>query len=435
VCLCLIFGCRSPIDPEASDTSRADASRVVVPDAARDSAPPLDPLALPIIGPDGQPLDVGLLVLGHSTSLQGDWPGKLALAREAIGDPRRYVVFQASTPSDGGFLWTIESAAPGDRAYARFLASPVNQYCEDAAARRWSCRRTRLVRLLSGREPAPPECDAEASGCAPARIATCVWHDAEGEHRAPDVDAHECWTRMDVRIALVQDTTNRSWPLGDYDGDGDVDDDDMWPVARVRDMAGACPEGGGEIDGLVDFDCSGSLDADDAPVRNYTAWLRALALDLLDGFAGDGVDYVYLSHKPVERGCVGSGACDPHAIRAPTPSAPFDHHFSSAVYWEYRALEDLFVDPSLDPRIRPASADVRAMWDASARCYATGWSEWMIDVSAGRPVAIEADDIEDDMEDSASVGCMLADHIHHNDAGGWLMADVWYRGLAEILRF
>ena len=26
-------------------------------------------------------------------------------------------------------------------------------------------------------------------------------------------------------------------------------------------------------------------------------------------------------------------------------------------------------------------------------------------------------------------GCVNSDHIHHNDAGGWLMADVWYEGL------
>ena len=58
---------------------------------------------------DGYPTNVGLLVLGHSTSAQGDYPAKLAAALNDPGnaaDGRNYVVLRAVTGGDGGFLWS-----------------------------------------------------------------------------------------------------------------------------------------------------------------------------------------------------------------------------------------------------------------------------------------------------------------------------------------
>jgi hypothetical protein len=426
----------SAVDATAPIDAPMDTAMAPI-DAPMDTA--MAPIEIPTVDAGGRPIDVGLIILGHSTSAQGDWPSKLARALSAGGDPRNYVVFRAITNGDGGFLWAVESASPGEIPYARFTASAAMQYCEDDRGTRWSCRRTRLTRGLTGREPAPTECSAERTGCTPPRIATCVWHDESGMHTEPSMDFTECWRHMDVRIALVQDTTNRSWPIEDYDGDGDADDSDFWPAARIQAGASACPSSSGIVAGEVDFTCDGTIDAGDAPVRLYADWLRELGAALLDGYGDDGVDYVFFSHKPVE---LQGGACSsfpgercaPHATRAPTPAAPFDHFYLPSVYWEHRSL-DLLTSSAHDSRMLTVSADVLEMWNASARCYAEGTSDLTIAASAGRPATIAADDDEDDaMPMSATrVGCMVSDHVHHNDAGGWLMADVWYRGLLPYL--
>ena len=63
-------------------------------------------LNLPKVDRFGQPVDVGLLILGHSTSNQGDYPAKLALAlNQNLADGRNYLAFKAFTTGDGGFLW------------------------------------------------------------------------------------------------------------------------------------------------------------------------------------------------------------------------------------------------------------------------------------------------------------------------------------------
>jgi hypothetical protein len=389
------------------------------------------PISIPTAGADGQPLDVGLLVLGHSTSAGGDWPGKLRAGLGAAGDPRNYVVFRSITCCDGGFLWTVESARPGDVEYRRFQSSGAEQFCEDDEGTRWSCRRTQLVRGLTGREPAPAECSGAATDCNPPAIAECVWHDEDGRHTDDAVSFHDCWQRMDVRIALIQDTTNRSFPVADYDRDGDADERDYWPVSRIRGGAAACPDGDGDIGGSVDWTCDGTLDTRDAPVRVYAEWLGSLSRDLLDGFGADGVDYVFISPKPQEI----SGR--PHASRTPTPDAPFDHDFLPSVYWESRSLELLLDDPGRDPRVGVGPENVSDMWNDTARCYVDGWSrdDWTIPDAAGRPDDVAADDGEDDGDSAraASTGCYVADHNHHNGAGGWVMADVWYRGLRHYL--
>ena len=80
------------------------------------------------------------------------------------------------------------------------------------------------------------------------------------------------------------------------------------------------------------------------------------------------------------------------------------------------------------------------MWARSARCYASGLgrSDWTIPAGVpGRPTVVAAEDSETDggaAPNAATVGCMVADHVHHNDTGGWMMADVWYAGLLPYLQ-
>lgn len=391
----------------------------------------------------GQPIDVGLLVLGHSTSIGGDWPEKLKASLAAAGDdPRNYVVFNLATSGDGGFLWTMIRAQPGETAHARFLASSTAQWCEDDAEVRWSCRRTRLERGLTGREPASAQCLGTRTGCSVRPLATCTWHDAQGRHSEQNVPFHICWQRMDVRLALIQDTSNRSWPVDDYDADGDLDDQDFWPVSVVGPQAAACPDSSGVINDQVDWNCDGLLDAQDAPRRVYAGWLQDLAGDLLDGFGDASADAVYLMHKPVElsdcrRSFADDARCAPHATRAATPSAPFDRYYLPSVYWERDALALLLAQTGLDPRVQGAATNLDDMWDQSTRCYTQGLADgaWAIPLAAGRPTSLAADDSEDDASPPSAMftGCMSDDHIHHVDAGGWMMADVWYRGLRRTL--
>src|SRR5437899_1905473 len=96
---------------------------------------PTASLGIPVRDAYGQPIDVGLLILGHSTSTAGDWPGKLALAlNQRTSDGRNYVVFRAITHGDGGFLWSRLAVPPGDMQYARVQASAQGtQWCEDPA--------------------------------------------------------------------------------------------------------------------------------------------------------------------------------------------------------------------------------------------------------------------------------------------------------------
>ena len=119
---------------------------------------------------DGHRTNVGLLVLGHSTSEVGDYPSKLAQAlnaRPAAIDGRNYVVFRVVQGGDGGFLWNQAMYAPTDPLYNRILASNPLQYCTDTAGNRWSVRRVKLARSLLGTDPSArrlPELERAVAG-------------------------------------------------------------------------------------------------------------------------------------------------------------------------------------------------------------------------------------------------------------------------------
>lgn len=407
-------------------------------DASLDAhaAPGDGDLGIPKRDAEGMPIDVGLIVLGHSTSAQGDYPEKLARALSADG--RSYVVFRAITGGDGGFLWTQLAFAPTDPSYARVTASQAGtQYCEDTSGTRWSCRRRRLEWSLTGRDPAPPEC-ANVGPCGPARIERCVWHEGGRRLEEANVAFDVCLRRMDVKLALVQDTTNRSFPVDDRQGDGRVDDTDYFDARLVPAQAHACPQSQGRIGDSIDWNCDGRLGPEDAARRVYAGWLEKLAKDLLS-FPGAGISHVFFGHKPVELGRCSlhypGESCRNHDARTPTPSRPFDRFYLPTVYWEHVALDVLFASPTLDPRVHRATVDPLAMWEASAACYTQGMATFTLPPSSGRPTTIAADDSETDGAggDADTAGCMVGDHVHHNDAGGFMMADVWYSGLGPRL--
>lgn len=419
---------------------------------------------------DGYPPNVGLLILGHSTSAQGDYPAKLA---SALNDPansadgRHYFVLRTITGGDGGFLWSRVSVPAADVQYDRVQASQAStQWCQDAGGVRWSCRRAKLEKILTGVSLLPPSGTCAPSsvqsacspGNAPSATLACTWYDRSRPLSQNPVTQvlsyHDCWMKMDYHLALVQDTSNRSWPIDDYSGNGVVDSGDYWPATRIVAAARPCGGTSGVVGGWIDWNCDGAITAADAAHRNYAAWMERLARDLIDTnrYGAAAAEHVFISHKPVEMGqCTLWPASEQptcnanrHAVRTPaqiaaTPGRPHDHYYVPTVYWEYRALDTLFANPALDPRIDRATPAARAMWDRSVKCYDVGLgsADWTIPSGVpGRPTAVTADDAESDAGggNSSSVGCMLSDHIHHNDAGGWTMADVWYAGLLPYLR-
>lgn len=458
---------------------------------------------------DGKRADVGLLVLGHSTSQRGDWPGKLAAALNSnTSDGRNYVIFRVATGGDGGFLWSRLSFPPSDMQYNRVKASPGSlapsllnppqtvldskqQWCQDKTGTRWSCRDTKVYRGLTGWEPAPAECNAAATNCGVVANGSvdsmsCIWHDTTGRHQEP-MTFQQCWAKMDKHIALVQDTTNRSWPVNDYSGNGEVNDFDYFKASFIAEAGRSCPRsstnpyGVGTVplngEDYVDWNCDKALDSRDAAATIYAGWLQKLATDLFSAYGTDnlpdptgtrkrkGVDHVFFMQKPVEftqpeadktihtKWCekyFPGENCSFHATRSFTvPSArPFNRFYLPTVYWEYRGLETLMAKPGLDTRIHLATdSNVRRMWQRSAECYTAGISGgWSIPNTVqaidsetkmlrNRPAVITADDGENDASDSATKGCLSDDHIHHNDNGGWMMADVWYAGLLPYLQW
>lgn len=399
-------------------------------------------LEIPVTDTLGQPVDVGLLILGHSTSAVGDWPGKLGRVLNAEAqDGRNYVVFRAITSGDGGFLWSTLQVPPSDLQYDRVQASQqASQWCQDDAGVRWSCRRLRLERGLTGAEPAPPECAPPNNTCTPPVIPSCVWHEGGQRFQEANVPFKICWDRMDVRLALVQDTTNRSFALDDNTGDGLVTDSDFFLAQDVAPAARPCGGTSGVVGTWIDWDCNHATSAADAARVRYAAWMRALAQDLLDVIGTEHVDHVFFSHKPLEmNGCpyFPGEPCSLHGTRTPTPTRPFDHFYFPTVYWELQGLESLFRQSDLDRRIHWATPLTHLrMWNRSVQCYDLGIpaGDWTIPLSAGRPDAVAADDSENDASNAALVGCLGDDHVHHNEAGGWMMADVWYAGLRPYLR-
>jgi hypothetical protein len=415
------------------------AALLIVPTAESPAAPARPSLNIPH-QVNGHRANVGLLILGHSTSDQGDYPQKLAAALNADPvDGRNYQVFEVITGGDGGFLWSQAKFAPGDLQFARVAGSNSQQWCTDTAGNRWSIRRLRVDRALTGSgDPTGGACP----NTAPANI-PCTYYDSTGAHTTSGF--RTCWQRMDVTLALIQDTTNRSWPIDDWSGDGQVTSADFWPASRIPDAAEACGNGrSGVVNGSIDWTCDGTLNGADASHVVYVGWLEKFSLALLNNYGADGVDHVFVTQKPLEFGATcpnyplsEQANCRMHSVRTPTASRPFDHFYNPLVYWEWRAVQQLVTRTGLDPRIHLGEIDLRRMHLRSDDCYDIGITMWSIPASvAGRPAAVGADDDEwqNGQEfDAENIGCMRADHIHHNNSGGWLMADVWYEGLTPYL--
>lgn len=419
---------------------------------------------------DGYPTNVGLLVLGHSTSAQGDYPAKLAAALNDPGnvaDGRHYMVLRAITGGDGGFLWSRLSVPPSDAQYDRVQASQAtSQWCQDGTGVRWSCRRAKVERILTGVNPLPTTgtCGQTSvqNACSPGNSTTattaCTWYDRSlplGLNPVTqNLSYHDCWLKMDYHLALVQDTSNRSWPIDDYTANGVVDGADLWPATRIAAAARPCLGTSGVVNNSIDWNCDGLANATDAAHRNYASWLDRLGRDLVDTvrYGAAAAEHVFFMQKPVEMGqcnlwpTAEQATCNanPHAVRTPaqvasTPSRPYDHYYVPSVYWEFRAIDTVFFNPSVDPRLHKATPVTRALWDRSARCYdiGLGAADWAIPAAVpGRPTSVDSDDVETHGTggNAATVGCMVADHIHHNDPGGWAIADVWYAGLFPYLQ-
>lgn len=388
---------------------------------------------------NGHRTNVGLLILGHSTSDQGDYPQKLVAALNANAtDGRHYQVFELITGGDGGFLWSQAKFPPGDLQFNRVAGSNAAQWCTDSSGNRWSARRLRVDRALGGiADPTGGAC----TNTAPANI-SCTYYDSTGIHTTSGW--RTCWQRMDVTLALIQDTTNRSWPIDDFNGDGQVNSGDFWPASRIADAAEPCTNGrSGVVNGNIDWTCDGALNGADAAHVVYATWLERFSLALLNNYGVDGVDHVFVTQKPLEFGAscpnypVSEQAnCRLHNTRVSTLSRPFDHFYNPLVYWEWRSVQQLTTKVGLDPRIHLGEIELKRMHLRSDDCYDVGITTWSIPASAGRPASIAADDSEfqgGQEVDAENVGCMRSDHIHHNNAGGWLMADVWYEGLTPYL--
>lgn len=405
---------------------------------------------------NGDFLDVGVLIIGHSTSKTGDYPGKLveALNGNIAQDGRNYVVFDGITLGDGGFLWDFLMLAQNDPQYARVAnAEPDHQWNADADNNRWSCRRLKLERYFSSVDPV-----GDLSVCpdsSPSARMSCTYKEA-GQTKTEDLSFADCWGKMDLHIALVQDTSNRSFPVDDYNASGDLDAADYLPLDTGVVATEAVPCGAGTLNpsgsvnlagrDYLDFDCDGGLSDADLPQKVYAAWLHDLSEVLLVQY---GVDHVFLSQKPMEIGSPCSflfypdeqGTCGRHETRTATADRPFDHFYTPTVYWEFGALEALF-DTETDNRVHRATyGSLMAMWDKSVQCYTNGLvdTDFTIPLAIGRPSSVAADVTEDDAADpkaptgADTIGCMDGDHVHHTQAGGWMMADVWYQGLIEYL--
>ncbi len=408
-------------------------------------------LAIPKTDGFGKPTDVGLLIIGHSTSAQGDYPRKLEDAlNQTQSDGRHYTTFRAITGGDGGFLWSQARFTPSDPQYNRVLASTSSgQYCTDTAGNRWSCRRLKLDRALIDPDLMPGLC----SSCTVESTMTCTYSE-NGTTITENLGFNECWQKMDYRLALIQDTSNRSWPIDDYNSDGMVNVLDYWPASKIPASARPCTSGTLNPSGIVmqggveyiDWNCDGTLTNQDASHVTYAGWLQKLSNALLNSYAFP-VHHVFITPKPLEMGgCpyFPGEACSNHGLRTPTASRPIDHFYNPAVYWEYRVAETMFSNPNLDSRIHPlVPGDPKKMWDRSVKCYdvSLASSDWTIPggtVSQGvlRPTNVIADDAEDDADVTSmdANGCMRSDHIHHTTTGGWMMADVWYGGLLPYLQ-
>jgi hypothetical protein len=422
---------------------------------------------------NGYPTNVGLLIIGHSTSQTGDYPSKLISALKHssnAADGRHYLKFDGTHGSDGGFLWSRVSIGPNDLQYNRVKAShgPTAsglQWCEDENAVRWSCRRAKVEKILTGTNPLPTtgscagipqdKCSPEGSST---KLMTCTYYDRNrplSQNPVTEQLSHNaCWAKMDFHVALIQDTSNRSWPLDDYTNDGAVTAADFWPSSKIKAEALPCGSRTGVVNGSVDWNCDGAITGADAAVNVYAGWMQSFMRNLIDTarHGAAAVDHVFITQKPLE---LGPGTCTlfpaselaacrtNHAVRTPaqilaTPNRPYDRHYLPTVFWEFAAIDRIFAG-IVDARIHRATPTSRQMYDRSAKGYDIGLvsSDWTIPAAVpGRPTTVAADDTEIDTDpvSANTVGTLNQDHIHHTEAGGWMMADVWFAGLKPFLQ-
>lgn len=404
--------------------------------------------------------NVGLVIFGHSTSDQGNFPDKLAAALNAnTADNRHYVVLRAFFPGDGGLFWTKLKFGQSDVNYQRVLAGAENkQWCTPAdSTDRWSCRRLNFEKAFNnGSTPAGAnECATDnASGpecstldTALTNVSDCSYYSGSAikgvgaKTSLLNASFRNCLDKMDVKIALFMDTTSPSWVVDDYNLDGDITDADVFDKDNLTNASLSpwkCPSSSGLVDtDKVDWDCDGSStnDPGDNPAKVYAGWLKSFATELISPTYN--FNFVVFSQKPVERFKKSSQFPNevphPHNQRTPTPSRPFVQFYSPGVYWEHKGLLELSADPALDPKIKVLPPlDPKSMWNKSATCYESGLtrSSWSIPLSIidDKYENLTADRNETDA--APETGCFkYIDHTHAYDAGAWMIADVWYNGL------
>jgi hypothetical protein len=408
--------------------------------------------------------NVGLVIFGHSTSDQGNFPDKLAAAlNDNTADNRHYVVLRAIFPGDGGFFWTKLKFAQNDVNYQRVLAGTQNkQWCTPAGSTdRWSCRRLNFEKAFNnGSAPAGanecatdntsgPECSTLDTALT--NVSDCSYYSGSAvkgvnaKTSLLNTSFRNCLDKMDVKIALIMDTTSPSWAVDDYNLDGDITDADVFDRDNLTNASLSpwqCPASSGLVGtDKIDWDCDGGStnDPGDNPAKVYAGWLKSFATELIS--SSYNFNFVVLSQKTVERWKTTSQypneAPHPHNQRAATPSRPFVQYYNPAVYWEHKGLVELAADATLDPKIKVLSPVApSSMWNKSATCYESGLSSasWSIPLSVidDKYETLTADRKETDA--APETGCFkYIDHTHAYDAGGWMIADVWYNGLHPYL--
>lgn len=416
-------------------------------------------------GSPGHTTNVALVIFGHSTADQGNFPDKLAAALNAnTADNRHYVVLRAIFPGDGGLFWTKLKFAQNDVNYQRVKAGTENkQWCTPAGSTdRWSCRRLNFEKAFNnGTAPAGanecatdntsgPECSTLDTALT--NVSDCSYYSGSAVKGAGgaktsllNASFRTCLDKMDVKIALFMDTTSPSWVVDDYNLDGDITDADVFDKDNLTNASLSpwqCPSSSGLVGtDKVDWDCDGGStnDPGDNPAKVYAGWLKSFATELIS--SSYGFDFVVFSQKPVERFKKSSQFPNevphPHNQRTPTPSRPFVQFYNPGVYWEHKGLLELSADPALDSRIRVLSPlDPQSMWNKSAACYESGMTStsWSIPLSVidDKYEVLSADRNETDA--APETGCFkYIDHTHAYDAGAWMIADVWYNGLHPYL--
>jgi hypothetical protein len=117
---------------------------------------------------------------------------------------------------------------------------------------------------------------------------------------------------------------------------------------------------------------------------------------------------------------------------------PFEPHtYLPTVYWELQGLESLFRQPDLDhthPLGRPRRNHL-LMWSRSVQCYTTGLSRLGLDDSTRLRQARHGRNpttAKRTRRTPRASDAWARITVHHNEAGGWMMADVWYSRDASV---